>query len=461
MTEPDRPGQGLPPDELAAISALLTEPLPAPGVVEAARQRLAQVSTGRAADPRPGPPGPARPARWAARPGRARGPRWLAPSAAAAAVAVVLAGSLLVARTVRNQPGGTAAPGRGAAAFAQVPPYFVMIGQEVPGPALVSATATGAVLGSVPVPRWARQFTMAAAAGNGRDFVLAASRGPLDEPVTRFYRLLLSTSGHPGPLIPLPIATQPRQLSGLALSRDGRQLAVALGPSGSRRASGVIKIYSLATGAERDWAWPGASWAGDASTQPGLVDESAARYLSWTADGSRLLFRINTGHGRNRSAQIRLLDTTAPGSNLRTSSQLIHIPASELGPYGSPAPVSVPGPLLITGDGTRAMGATARVLQRPRQARDTGPAPVLDSTITGFPVGAGQPVRIALRQTLAHDAGPEVLWVNQAGTAMIIFRPAAKLAPGIDGALGALTPDGFTPFPAAVQRFYPAYQPDW
>ena len=61
---------------------------------------------------------------------------------------------------------------------------------------------------------------------------------------TRFYLLLLSPSGRPGRLTPLPIAVQTREISGLALSRDGRQLAVSFLPTGQpadgRRDQGLL-----------------------------------------------------------------------------------------------------------------------------------------------------------------------------------------------------------------------------
>jgi hypothetical protein len=437
MTKPDRPGQGPAVHELAAIRALLTGPPPAPEVVEAARRRLAQVSTGPAPVRRPGP---ARPDSWAA------------------AVAVVVAASLLIARTVGDRPGRAAITG--PAAFAQVPPFFVMISPSGPGPAVVSATATGAVLGYVTVPRPARVFSMVAAAGNGREFVLAASRGqvagqPEGDGPTRFYLLRLSPSGHPGSLTPLPITIPTREITGLALSRDGRWLGVSLDPPGSLRTGAAIRVYSLATGAAiRVWVWPGRALIGNNYLSQG---EFAARSLSWTADGSRLLFQVLTGHGRSRSAQIRLLGTTGPG-DLRASSQRLPIPANELGPYGRPAPVTIHGPLLITGDGTRAVAPTSRVLKRRPGHPDD---PMLDETISEFPVRAGQPVRAVYRQKFTYDTDPAVFWVNQTGTAMIIYRPAARYTAGLGGALGVLTRDGFTPFPAAVQHLFSRYQPDW
>jgi hypothetical protein len=86
---------------------------------------------------------------------------------------------------------------------------------------------------------------------------------------------------------------------------------------------------------------------------------------------------------------------------------------------------------------------------------------MLEDTIREFPVRADQPVQVAYRQKFSYDTDLLVFWVNQAGTAMIIFRPAAKFTGDGGGTLGVLTPDGFTPFPAAVQRVFPGHQPDW
>ena len=54
-----------------------------------------------------------------------------------------------------------------------------------------------------------------------------------------------------------------------------------------------------------------------------------------------------------------------------------------------------------------------------------------------------------------------MFWVNQTGTVMIIFRPGPRYAAGLDGMVGVLTPGGFTPFPAAVQRFLAHHQATW
>src|SRR6266498_4591990 len=113
-------------DELSAVQHLLAEPPPGPEVVEAALLRLERAALGRtplrtrAAGRGWHAPGLVR---------RAAGPRrwpgWLAPVAAAAAVAGVIIGSLatsgLILRPARSGPVNS------SGVFAKVPRYFVAI----------------------------------------------------------------------------------------------------------------------------------------------------------------------------------------------------------------------------------------------------------------------------------------------------------------------------------------------
>jgi len=446
MTEPDRTHPG--PDDLAAISALLTGPPPALEVAEAARQRLAQVSRGRATIPRPRPG----PARWTAR--ARRGPRWLAPAGAAVAVAAVIGASLIIART--EMPGS---PSQGPGAIAGVPKFFVSISYNAhSSSAVVSATATGKVLGTVAPPRPARVFSMVAAAGDGRDFVLAASRGILvnkvpSEGPTRFYRLVLSPSGQPARLTRLPITVQTRALSGLALSADGRQLAVSLYPRGNRRNGGTIQIFSLATGAERDWTWPGPGCVCGYQNN-GIPTEYDARSMSWTADGRRLLFQVQQGFGDLQVSQVRLLDTASPGGDLRAASTVIPIPAADLDNTARQAPINIDGPMLITGDGTLVVGAAHRRLA-PSSA-------IRHNSIAEFSVRTGKLVRVLGEQEIAYFIETGLLWVNQDGTVAIISRPRPRQAASLvsQSVLGVQTLTGFTALPAPIQQRY-RLQPDW
>src|SRR5580693_6963218 len=112
-----------------------------------------------------------------------RWPAWAAPLAAAALVTAAVAGSLTVAGSLRHQP-GAAGP---AASPDGVPPYYVALtvpetyrdiyAREDGTAAEVRATATGAVLARITVPRPYVQFAAVTAAADDRTFVLVAERG--------------------------------------------------------------------------------------------------------------------------------------------------------------------------------------------------------------------------------------------------------------------------------------------
>jgi hypothetical protein len=202
-------------DELSAVQRLLAEPPPGPDVVEAARVRLERAALDRT-------PRRTRAAGrgWYA-PGLVRGggmprrwPGWLAPVAAAAAAAGVILGSLAVSGMIQHRAAGTGPANSGV--LARVPRYFVAV-SAMPGRAVVGATATGAVLGTVAPPKPYLVFRWVAAAGDGRTFVFAAAPG-LDRGPVRYYRLVLGRSGHPGRLAPLPIPPETAFISGLAVS---------------------------------------------------------------------------------------------------------------------------------------------------------------------------------------------------------------------------------------------------
>ena len=81
-------------------------------------------------------------------------PGWLAPVAAAAAVAGVIIASLVVSGLILR-PAGTG-PANSSGVFAKVPRYFVAIPEVARLRAVVGATATGAVRGPSPRPRHTR-----------------------------------------------------------------------------------------------------------------------------------------------------------------------------------------------------------------------------------------------------------------------------------------------------------------
>jgi hypothetical protein len=264
-------------------------------------------------------------------PARRRWRGWLAPVAAALAVITAVALSLAISDGVGGRLGRRPAANP-TAAFAHVPRYFVALtGTALPDQgqrAVAVATATGKVLGSVAVPAPYRVFTWVAAAGDDRTFVLAAQRarpvgGALGQVMgvgpAKLYRLVLHRSGRPGALESLSLPLLRDRVNGFALSPGGTKLAVSTTRAVGAAAGGSeIQVFTLATGAVRSWVLAQVGWVGQ--------DKPSAESLAWAGDNRTLLFKEYLGEG-GRTAQIRLLDTAAPGGNLAAASTRVPFPS--------------------------------------------------------------------------------------------------------------------------------------
>jgi hypothetical protein len=420
-------------DELSAVQQLLAEPPPEPEVVEAARLRLERAAQGR--EPtrtRANGRGWHAPALVRRPAGRRRWSGWLAPVAAAAAVIGVIIASLAVSGVILHRPAGTGAA-NSSRVLAKVPPYFVAVstipGQEV----LFGATATGAMLGRVAPPKPYNDFTLEAAAGDGRTFVLGASprlpRGAaVDQPrPVKFYQVVVSRSGQLGRLAPLPIPPQ-TGVSGLAVSPDGGKLAVSF-PRAGKKAPRVA-VFSLATGAGRAWVWP----------SPGTIGHVGASFpasgLQWEADNRTLMFAVTTQTSNGWPVHLYLLDTAAPGGSLLASSHRIPLPGSELGLQHNRTQYIVGIPL-ITGDGSKLIAPFYRAAPAPKE---------FVFAITVFSVHTGKLVKVLYQRRTRTEAGSTaVYWVNASGNAAIAVRGPT---------FGVQTPTRFVPLPARTQRLF-------
>ncbi|MGN6171629.1 MAG: hypothetical protein ACTHPS_01495, partial [Streptosporangiaceae bacterium] len=251
-----------------------------------------------------------------------RWPGWLAPVAAAAAVVGVILASLAISSVIWRHPAGIG-PAGSSGVFAKVPRYFVAIPEVARLRAVIGATATGAVRGTLAPPKPHTYFAWVAAAGDGRTFVLGTSpelrRGDVlgaPRPV-KLYRLVLGRSGHPGRLEPLPIPPQ-TGICGLAVSPDGSKLAVSFLPAHGQTGS-RIQVFSLATGAQREWVWPGRGTLGEVAMPVASGGLSLHGGVQWEADNRTLMFEVTTRTSAGWPAQLYLLDTAAPGGSLLAS----------------------------------------------------------------------------------------------------------------------------------------------
>jgi hypothetical protein len=271
---------------------------------------------------------------------RARRRRIARAAAAATITAVVAAAAVVIIATslpVTGRPAASrpappsghqsrflAGPLPTANAGPATAPYIVTIASQVsPAPAIVLTAFTGRERAVVNSPLTGNGFQGVAAAGDDRTFVLAAQDSASAS--VQFYELRLAPDGAQEALTRLlgvPVSSVPP----FAISPDGSRLAYATADG--------ITVVSLATGQSR-------SWTADGNTAVG-----SARELSWAGD-TTLAINWTSVAANSRQTGIRLLDTSARGSDLLASRRIIPVPDQTA--FGAFSALSG---LLITPDGS-------------------------------------------------------------------------------------------------------------
>jgi hypothetical protein len=394
---------------------------------------------------------PSEPARRFAVPGpphRGGWARWAAPLAAAASVVAVVAASLAItsgsgSRARAHAPETAAAR---AAALASVPPYYVALtgytgDLTAHWLAVVRATATGTALATVSPPRPYRTFSWVSGAADDRTFVLAAQPWvPGASPVrnanepTKFFLLHFDPATGAAPLTALPITEkQGYRVIGLALSPDGSKLAVVLATPHEPQQSREIQVFTLATGSQHDWTWAGRGWVG--------TQDSFGQPLSWAADGRTLAFQQWTGD----HLDVRLLDTAAAGSSLRSARPAVAVLSSSNDDSNS----------LLTPDGRTVIYAPAQGAQE-----NTLPPRFREKlNFAEFSASTGKLVRTLDPWWFSLGSGQlpyqQVLWTNSSGATLIVISPPGAsparhwVRHSIQPVLGVLTGNQFTPIPGS------------
>jgi hypothetical protein len=154
--------------------------------------------------------------------------RWLTWGAPVAAAALVTALALVLVM-LRHVPAPQAAilAVIAAAAPAALPRYYVALTKadpDAPTEAVVADDQTGRRLAVIP-PFAGQFFTAVTAAADDRTFVLSSYQAARKSTVWYLLRLTPG-AGHPAQLTRLPIKPVTALVTGLALSPDGRELAV-------------------------------------------------------------------------------------------------------------------------------------------------------------------------------------------------------------------------------------------
>jgi hypothetical protein len=403
--------------------------------------------------------------RWLARSRRTRSwPGWLTPLAAAAAVAAVLAASLALTGTL---PGHRPAHrGQPARPLPGVPRYYVVLAPTPhgawPQQAEVRATATSQTVATLAVPAPYNVFIMVAAAADVGRYVLAAQRTKVQqegnvkiaEPAgpVRFYQFWISSSGQVSSLRPLPVPEVPAgpSLSGLALTPDGRKLAVAIEiPKPGRNPE--IQVDTLASGAQRVWTWPGSE-----PIYESLGGTGAA--VSWAADDRTLAFQRLVGH----KIQVRLLDTAAPGSSLAASRVALSRywdGSDDRFRHGRAVNDIMTFGTLLTPDGSKIVCATDTETEQP---------PSAELAFTEFSAQTGKVVAARDRWPIAGHWPMEiqdVLWTNADGSTLLVVahQPGVPASPAGDFGIqfGVLRGNRYTPLPGAPNPNQLSVWPAW
>ena len=210
-------------------------------------------------------------------------------------------------------------PAVSGSAPASLPRFYVTTSSGPGGrgiQAVVRASASGRVTGTVPVPsalpvEWADSGgTFVTAAADDRSFIIGLQGG--QEPTKigldlRLFRFAISAAGKPGHLTELaPAPMRNETTEGIALSPDGKLLAVSLQNDSSPDPVGAIQVLNLATGTIRTWTAPARSVY--IPGPPSWADGSRVIAFTWLRSTQSGLMSAPRG--------IRLLDINAPGDNL-------------------------------------------------------------------------------------------------------------------------------------------------
>jgi hypothetical protein len=378
--------------------------------------------------------------------GSQRWPKWVTPLVAAAAVAVVVAGTFTIVHGISRTGAKHPAADGGPTSHPAIPPYYAYAvqGNTYSGARTsysviaryvqVRATATGKVITTVNPPAPYNAFESFAGDANGRTFVFATHWDIFGKNGTDFYQrsqrtplkfmVLRITADGRTRLSPLSLQEKltEAQAPTLAVSPDGTKLAVAFGGSGK---TAVVQVITLATGQMRQWVSP------PPAATPVLTGLGA-----WTSDERILAVGQETIHPDGTipytPTTMYMLDTAAPGSKLPTSRAV-----TLRGSHDFRAFISPDGSTLIS-----------ELSSGPARARAT----TASGALAVYSARTGALLRVVGRWqlntsgVLFNRPRQTVIWSGPSGRRLIVEMPRGKL-----GEVGFLTGNKFTLLPHVAQ----------
>jgi hypothetical protein len=293
----------------------------------------------------------------------------------------------------------------------RIPAFYVTVtvpgGRSVhPAVAVVHATATGQALATVKPPT-GRTVVAATVAADDRTFVLdeepwnAKPGAMLDLGILVLVRL--SDSGQIRSVTPLELTVPGgASLSALALSPDGREIALVTRSGQNLPTQNGVTVVTLASGTSRSWSATGDVGFGLAA------DDNLA--VSWTADQTELAFNWQNG----QSAGLRLLNLNSAGGSLLRDSTVAVSRSLQAGPGGTL--VMWRGDAIVTPDGTTVVVAAPSISRVP----GTGQSRVTTG-FAEFSVPSGKLTRVLWSSPLgqASPTAVDVLWSDRTGQVLI------------------------------------------
>ena len=289
---------------------------------------------------------------------------WHGPAVAVAVVALV-AGALVILKSLRNEPAApmaststvessasaaaAAAGGGVGVAVGAAPRYYVELGwakNDKSWAIIVGDRQAGKTIATFPLAKGGTLFDAGVSgAADDRTFVVstAPSSGVAGPPT--WYRVrIFPDAADPVRITKLPIEFPANEgVREIALSGDGTELAVVSMTGNAAFKEGVpltLRVYSVATGRLRH------SWSAGLSATAGNPEPIAD--LSWVGD-STVGFAVT--YSPEVRETVRTLDVSKTGTNLLADSRLVwsqYVPAAPHGTRNAPHACDTP---FLTGNG--------------------------------------------------------------------------------------------------------------